>query len=79
MARANDHVERVLLEFSDLLAIVGERRASRLARTRRPRARWAVIHADVADLDDDGVRAIPNVGRSIAVEDPRRHRRGHVP
>ncbi len=65
MPRSNDVVERVLLEFADLLAIVG-------GDPYKPRAYEKAARAvgghpeDLRDLDDAGIRAIPNVGKSIA-------------
>jgi DNA polymerase (family 10) len=67
MARANDHVERVLLEFSELLAIVGDDAFKARAYEKAARAVGG-HHADLAQLEDDGIRAIPNVGKSIAVK-----------
>jgi DNA polymerase (family 10) len=67
MARANDDVERALLEFSDLLAIVGDDAFKARAYEKAARAVGG-HHADLAELDDDGIRAIPNVGRSIATK-----------
>ena len=65
MARANDDVERALLEFSELLAIVGDDAFKARAYEKAARAVGG-YHADLATLDDDGIRAIPNVGKSIA-------------
>ncbi len=65
MARANDDVERILLEFSDLLSILTED-------THKPRAYEKAArsvggyHADLSQLDLKGILAIPNVGKSIA-------------
>ena len=67
MARANDDVERALLEFADLLAIVGDDAFKARAYEKAARAVGG-YHADLATLDDDGIRAIPNVGRSIVVK-----------
>ena len=67
MGRANDEVERALLEFSDLLAIVGDDAFKARAYEKAARAVGG-HHADLAELDDDGIRAIPNVGRSIATK-----------
>jgi DNA polymerase (family 10) len=63
MPRSNDEVERLLLEFADLLAIVGED-------PYKPRAYEKAARAvgghpdDLRSLDD--VQAIPGVGKSIA-------------
>jgi DNA polymerase (family X) len=63
--RSNDDVERVLLEFADLTAIVG-------GDPFKPRAYEKAARAiggfpdDLRDLDDAGIRAIPNIGKSIA-------------
>jgi DNA polymerase (family 10) len=67
MARANDDVERALLEFAELLAIVGDDAFKARAYEKAARAVGG-YHADLAELDDDGIRAIPNVGRSIVVK-----------
>lgn len=67
MARANDDVERTLLEFAELLAIVGDDPFKARAYEKAARAVGG-HHADLAELDDDGIRGIPNVGKSIAVK-----------
>ena len=67
MTRANDDVEQALLEFSELLAIVGDDPFKARAYEKAARAVGG-YHADLAELDDDGIRAIPNVGRSIVVK-----------
>ena len=65
MARTNDAVEAMLLEFADLLSIVA-------GDPYKPRAYEKAAHsvgghhADLAGLDEKGILAIPNVGRSIA-------------
>jgi DNA polymerase (family 10) len=65
MPRSNDDVARVLSEFADLLAI-GEDDPF------KPRAYEKAARAiggfpdELRDLDDAGIRAIPNVGKSIA-------------
>lgn len=67
MGRANDDVERTLLEFAELLAIVGDDPFKARAYEKAARAVGG-HHADLAELDDDGIRGIPNVGKSIAVK-----------
>ncbi|MFE2074885.1 DNA polymerase/3'-5' exonuclease PolX [Streptomyces misionensis] len=65
MARANDEVEALLREYADLIAITGGDAFK--ARAYEKAARAIGGHpADVAKLDEDGLREIPNVGRSIA-------------
>ena len=65
MPRANDAVEAILLEYSDLLAISG-------GDPHKPRAYEKAArsvgghHEDLAHLDFKGLLAIPNVGKSIA-------------
>ena len=67
MARTNDDVERLLLEFADLLSIVA-------GDPFKPRAYEKAARAiggypdDLRDLDERGVLAIPNVGKSIAAK-----------
>jgi DNA polymerase (family X) len=65
VARSNDAVEAMLLEFADLLSIVA-------GDPYKPRAYEKAAksvggyHADLDTLDEKGILAIPNVGRSIA-------------
>jgi DNA polymerase (family 10) len=63
--RSNDEIERVLLEFADLLAIVGSDPFKPRAYEKAARAIGGCPD-DLRDLDDAGIRAIPNVGKSIA-------------
>jgi DNA polymerase (family X) len=64
VARANDDVERVLLEFADLLSILSD--DSYKPRSYEKAARSVGgYHADVSELDLEGILQIPNVGKSI--------------
>ena len=64
MARANDDVERLLLEFADLLSILTD--DSYKPRSYEKAARSVGgYHADVSELDMKGILQIPNVGKSI--------------
>jgi DNA polymerase (family 10) len=65
VVRSNDDVERVLLEFADLLAIVAEDPFKPRAYEKAARAVGAHPE-DLADLDARGIRGIPGVGASIA-------------
>ncbi|MGW5660564.1 DNA polymerase/3'-5' exonuclease PolX [Streptomyces sp. NPDC003758] len=65
MARANEEVEALLQEYADLVAITGGDAFK--ARAYEKAARAIGGHpADISHLDADGLRDIPNVGRSIA-------------
>ncbi|MEW2511608.1 DNA polymerase/3'-5' exonuclease PolX [Streptomyces sp. NPDC046870] len=65
MARRNDEVEALLKEYADLVAITGGDAFK--ARAYEKAARAIGGHpVDVSTLDADGLREIPNVGRSIA-------------
>ncbi|HVM11026.1 MAG TPA: DNA polymerase/3'-5' exonuclease PolX [Actinomycetota bacterium] len=65
MPRANDEVEALLQEYSDLISISGGDAFK--ARAYEKAARAIGGHGgDVAKLDLKGILAIPNVGRSIA-------------
>ncbi len=65
MPRANDDVERILLEFADLLSIVADDPFK--PRAYEKAARSVGSHPeDLAGLDAVGIRSIPNVGASIA-------------
>ncbi len=65
MARANDDVEQVLLEFADLLSILSDDPFKPRAYEKAARAVGG-YHADIADLDLKGILQIPSVGKSIA-------------
>ncbi|MFG2355449.1 DNA polymerase/3'-5' exonuclease PolX [Streptomyces sp. NPDC048521] len=65
MARRNEEVEALLREYADLVAITGGDAFK--ARAYEKAARAIGGHpADIARMDADGLREIPNVGRSIA-------------
>lgn len=64
MVRANDDVERTLLEFADLLAILSD--DSYKPRSYEKAARSVGGYpADVTQLDMKGILEVPNVGKSI--------------
>ncbi|MET9446968.1 DNA polymerase/3'-5' exonuclease PolX [Streptomyces cinerochromogenes] len=65
MARANDEVEAILREYADLIAITGGDAFRARAYEKAARAIGG-YPADVSTLDAEGLREIPNVGRSIA-------------
>jgi len=65
MPRSNDDVARVLTEFADLLAIVADDPFKPRAYEKAARAIGG-FPDEIRDLDDAGIRAIPNVGKSIA-------------
>jgi DNA polymerase (family X) len=65
VARANDDVERGLLEFADLLSILSDDPFKPRAYEKAARAVGG-YHADVAELDLQGILQIPSVGKSIA-------------
>ena len=65
MARTNDAVEAMLLEFADLLSIVAGDPYKPRAYEKAARSVGG-YHADLATLDEKAILAIPNVGRSIA-------------
>ncbi len=65
MARSNDHVEQVLLEFADLLSILSGDPYKPRAYEKAARSVGG-YHADLADLDLKGILQIPSVGKSIA-------------
>ena len=65
MARSNDTVEAMLLEFADLLSIVAGDQFKPRAYEKAARSVGG-HHADLRGLDEQGILAIPNVGRSIA-------------
>ncbi len=65
MARSNEVVQALLEEYSDLLAITGGDPFR--VRTYEKAARSiGGYHADVSSLDQRGLEAIPNVGKSTA-------------
>ncbi|MFI9807016.1 DNA polymerase/3'-5' exonuclease PolX [Streptomyces sp. NPDC052301] len=65
MARPNDEVEALLREYADLIAITGGDAFKARAYEKAARAIGG-YPADISRLDEDGLREIPNVGRSIA-------------
>ncbi|MGW3465184.1 DNA polymerase/3'-5' exonuclease PolX [Streptomyces olivaceoviridis] len=65
MARRNDEVEALLREYADLIAITGGDAFKARAYEKAARAIGG-YPVDVSALDADGLREIPNVGRSIA-------------
>jgi DNA polymerase (family 10) len=65
VARSNDAVEAMLLEYADLLSIVSGDPYKPRAYEKAARSVGG-YHADLAGLDENGILAIPNVGRSIA-------------
>ena len=65
MARPNDEVEALLQEYADLIAITGGDAFKVRAYEKAARAIGG-YPADISHLDADGLRDIPNVGRSIA-------------
>ncbi|MFH7335382.1 DNA polymerase/3'-5' exonuclease PolX [Streptomyces hygroscopicus] len=65
MARVNGEVEAVLREYADLIAITGGDAFKARAYEKAARAIGG-YPGDVGKLDEDGLREIPNVGRSIA-------------
>ena len=67
MPRSNDDVERALLEFADLLAIVGDDPYKPRAYEKAARAVGGYPE-DLRGSDEPGVLAIPGVGKSIAAK-----------
>ncbi|MBY8842697.1 DNA polymerase/3'-5' exonuclease PolX [Streptomyces sp. SP2-10] len=65
MARPNAEVEALLQEYADLIAITGGDAFKARAYEKAARAIGG-YPADISTLDADGLRKIPNVGRSIA-------------
>ncbi|MEV5146242.1 DNA polymerase/3'-5' exonuclease PolX [Streptomyces sp. NPDC052727] len=65
MARRNDEVEALLQEYADLIAITGGDAFKARAYEKAARAIGG-YPVDISTLDADGLREIPNVGRSIA-------------
>ncbi|HET6712145.1 MAG TPA: DNA polymerase/3'-5' exonuclease PolX [Actinomycetota bacterium] len=67
MPRSNDLVERALQEYADLLSIVSEDPFKPRAYEKAARAVGGYPD-EVAELDEQGVLAIPGVGKSIAAK-----------
>ena len=65
MPRSNDDVAAALQEYSDLLSILGLDSFKARAYEKAARSVGG-YHADLSTLDEAGLRAIPNVGRSTA-------------
>ncbi|MEU9232499.1 DNA polymerase/3'-5' exonuclease PolX [Streptomyces subrutilus] len=65
MARANDEVEALLREYAELIAIRGGEAFKARAYEKAARAVGGYPQ-DVSALDAEGLREIPNVGRSVA-------------
>jgi DNA polymerase (family X) len=65
VARPNEEVEALLQEYADLIAITGGDAFKARAYEKAARAIGG-YPADIAKLDADGLKEIPNVGRSIA-------------
>ncbi|MFJ4524075.1 DNA polymerase/3'-5' exonuclease PolX [Streptomyces sp. NPDC088810] len=65
MARPNDEVEALLREYADLIAITGGDAFKARAYEKAARAIGG-CPTDISTLDAEGLREIPNVGRSIA-------------
>jgi DNA polymerase (family X) len=64
VARSNDDVEALLLEYADLLSILSNDAHKPRAYEKAARSVGG-YHADLRDLDQKGILAIPNVGKSI--------------
>ncbi|PWI40964.1 DNA polymerase/3'-5' exonuclease PolX [Streptomyces sp. ICBB 8177] len=78
MARPNDEVAAVLQEYADLLAITGGDAFKSRAYEKAARA-LAGHPADVSRMDVKALRAVPNVGASIAEKVVAYFRDGSVP
>ncbi|MBT2398309.1 DNA polymerase/3'-5' exonuclease PolX [Streptomyces sp. ISL-100] len=65
MVRANDQVEALLQEYADLIAIRGGEAFKARAYEKAARAVGGYAE-DVSKLDAEGLREIPNVGKSVA-------------
>src|ERR671931_1537349 len=65
MPRTNDQVETALYEYADLLSILGSDPYKPRSYEKAGRSIGG-YHADLKDLDEKGLLAIPNVGKSIA-------------
>jgi DNA polymerase (family 10) len=64
VARSNDDVEALLIEYADLLSILSKDAYKPRAYEKAARSVGG-YHADLRDLDQKGILAIPNVGKSI--------------
>ena len=67
MPRTNDDVERMLLEYADLLSIVSDDPFKPRSYEKAARAVGGYPD-DLSGLDAAGVLAIPSVGKSIAAK-----------
>ena len=67
MPRANEEIAELLQEYSDLISISGGDAFKARAYEKAARSVGG-YHEDVDRLDDRGISAIPNVGKSIAVK-----------
>jgi DNA polymerase (family 10) len=65
VARSNDEVEALLLEYADLLAIVSEDPFKPRAFEKAARSVGG-FHTDLRELDEKGILQIPSVGKSVA-------------
>ncbi|MFL5768028.1 MAG: DNA polymerase/3'-5' exonuclease PolX [Actinomycetota bacterium] len=65
MTRANEEVEALLVEYADLLSITSSDPHKPRAYEKAARAIGG-YHADIARMDEKQLKAIPNVGSSIA-------------
>ena len=65
MTRANEEVEALLVEYADLLSITSSDPHKPRAYEKAARAIGG-YHADIAGMDEKQLKAIPNVGSSIA-------------
>jgi DNA polymerase (family 10) len=65
MPRANEVVEALLTEYADLLSILGGD-AFRVRTYEKAARSIGGYHADISTLEEKGILAIPNVGKSIA-------------
>ncbi len=65
MPRSNDTVEALIQEYADLLAMSGGD-PFRVRNYEKAARSIGGYHADVSELDEKGLQAIPNVGKSIA-------------
>jgi DNA polymerase (family 10) len=65
MPRGNEVIEALLHEYADLLSISGGD-AFRVRTYEKAARSVGGYHADISTLDEQGILAIPNVGKSIA-------------